>query len=122
VKLKAVSLVKDHVVKIIQGCFTLQRELMERVEAVEGERSHGSIKRSRKPAGAQNLSALMDDPVRPTVTEVDSDVMNSGCVENAEVSRTGGWKRTRSTAVPQLDTKTETLKGNRSEKKAIPNL
>jgi hypothetical protein len=64
----------------------------------------------------------MDDPVRLTVTEVDSDVMNSGCVENAEVSRTGGWKRTRSTAVPQLDTKTKTLKANCIEKKAVPHL
>jgi hypothetical protein len=64
----------------------------------------------------------MNGPVRPTVTEVDGDIMDFGCVEDAEVSRTGGWKRTRSTAVPQLDTKTETLKGNRSEKKAIPNL
>ena len=63
---------------------------MERVKAVESKRGLGPIERSREPAGTQNLSALMNDPVHPTVTEVQGDIMDSGCVEDAEVRRTGG--------------------------------
>jgi hypothetical protein len=70
----------------------------------------------------QKLCALMDDPIRPTVTEIYGNEMDSGCVENAKVCRPRGWMRTLDATMPKLDTETETLKGNHSEKTAIPNL
>lgn len=95
---------------------------MKKVEAVETEHSLRAIKGSRKPAGAQKLCALMDDPVRTTVTEIDRNIMDSRCVEDAEVCRTRGRKRARRTTVPELDTETEALKGNHSKETAVPNL
>lgn len=95
---------------------------MECVEAVESECCVRPIECSWEPAGAQKLSALVDDPVRPTVTEIDGEVMDSGCVEYAESGGTYRWKRTWSAPMPELDTETKTLKGYRSEETAIPNL
>lgn len=79
---------------------------MECVEAVESENRLRPIKRGREPAGTQKLSMLADEPVCLTVTEIKRNVMDSGCVKDAEVFRSGGWKRTWSTAVPKLNTKT----------------
>ena len=58
-KPKAVGLVKDRVVIIIQGSFSLQREFMERVEAFKSERCLGPIERCGKPASAKELCALV---------------------------------------------------------------
>ena len=85
---------------------------MKCVKAVKTECSFGAIESGRKPAGAQKLSVLMDEPIRPTVAEIDRNVMNSGCVENAEVCRTEGQKRAWCTAMPELDTETEALKAD----------
>lgn len=79
---------------------------MECVEAVESENGLRPIKRGRKPAGTQKLSALIDGPICPTATEIDRDVMDSGGVEDTELFRASGRERTRSTAMPKLDTKT----------------
>jgi hypothetical protein len=48
----------------------------------------------------------MNEPIHPTVTKIHRDVMDSGCVEDAEVFRTSRQKRAWSTAVPKLDMKT----------------
>lgn len=53
VKLEAVGLVKNRVVEIIQSRFRLQCELVEHVEAVEGEHSPRAIKSGREPTGTQ---------------------------------------------------------------------
>lgn len=95
---------------------------MKCVEAVKTEGCLRAIESRGKPAGAQKLSVLMDEPVHPTVTEIDRNVMNSRCVENTEVCRTRGWKRTWRAAVPELDTETEVLKAVRNKKPAVPNL
>ena len=79
---------------------------MECVEAVECENCFQLIEHGREPASMQKLSALMDEPVCATITEINGDVMDSRCVENAEFFRASGWEWTWSTAMPKLDTKT----------------
>ena len=47
----------------------------------------------------------MDEAVHPTVTEIDGNVMDSRCVDDAEVLGASGRKCTWSAAMPKLDTK-----------------
>jgi len=47
----------------------------------------------------------MDESIHLTFTEVDRDVMNTGCVEDAELPWASGWKRTWGTTMPKLDVK-----------------
>jgi hypothetical protein len=65
---------------------------------------------------------MVDEPVRPTVTEVDGNVMYTGRVKDTKMFRTSGWKRARRTAMPELDTEAEILKSNHREKLPIPDL
>jgi hypothetical protein len=63
---------------------------------------------------------MVDDPIRPTATEIDGNVMDTRCVKDAKVFRTNRWERARSTAMSKLDTKTKALKGDRDKKTTIP--
>jgi hypothetical protein len=95
---------------------------MESVKGFKSKCSLGTIKRRREPARADNLSALKNHPVLPTVTEIDGNVMDARCVKNAEFFRTSRWKSARSAAMAKLDTKAKILKSSRGEKLTIPEL
>lgn len=98
----------------------MQCELVECVEAFKSESGLQSINRRRKPTSAQKLSVLVDDPIRPTATEIDGDVMDIRCVKDAKVFRTNRWERAWSTAMSKLDTKTKLLEGDHGKKATIP--
>ena len=95
---------------------------MEHVKTFKSKRRLGPIKRRREPTSAKELSALVDAPVHPTVTEIDGDGMDTRCVNDAKGFMTRRRKRAWSATMPKLDTKANTLKCNDGEKMTIPHL
>ena len=118
--MKIIIFVKDHVVKVVEGSFALQRELMKRVETVECKSSLRPREGSREPASTHELSATVNDAIRLAITEIDRNIMNSCCIEKAEVGRPRRWARAWGTAVAKLNTKAKALKTNGVEKQGVP--
>jgi hypothetical protein len=58
------------VVKVIEGSFALQCELMKHVETVERKSSLRPREGSREPASTQELSAMVNDVVNLAITEI----------------------------------------------------
>lgn len=93
---------------------------MEGVKAVEGERGLRPVISCGEPSGAQELSTIVNNTVRLTVTVVNRNIMNSSRVENAEICRPTGRVSTRETAMTELYTKPKAFKSHVLEIFAIP--
>jgi hypothetical protein len=114
--------VNDGVVEVVQRHFSLEREEVEGVKTLKGKGGHRPVARCGEPSGTQELSNRVNITVHSTVTVINRNIMNSSCVENAEVCRRTRWASTWETAMAELYTKSKTFESHFLKKIAIPML